>query len=387
MYKHKVFKNKPNLKVYNMKKVLSFAVLAAGFSLACQAQNGQAKSSDLIDPALNEIQNQFMDKQAEALLSQATQVLSEYPPAWPEPPARKSALLLLDGVLHDIYAHHRYPVQEFFRTQMEKAIVEIEQSEIREGMCIWKMYDHGFVVRTPSVTIGFDLIRGLSARAEGFLIEEETMTRLIDECDVLFISHYHGDHAEEWVAQSFLDQGKPVVAPPQVWKDKAIHKSITHLERTPHLPQALPIQDGRQELKVIVYPGHQGERIENNVSLVFTPEGLSFSHMGDQSNSDDFAWIDEVAKHYQVDVLLPNCWTTDIVRVTKGYKPALVITGHENEMGHTIDHREPYWLTYQRREGSDRFGGNSEIGYDTPLVLMTWGESYHFQKSNFAEKR
>jgi len=378
---------KQNLNVYSMKKVLLFAFLAAGIGLISHAQNGQDKSSDLIDPALNEIQNQFMDNQAEALLSQATQVLSEYPPAWPEPPTRKSALLLLDGVLHDIYAHHRSPVQEFFVTQMDKAIVEIEQSEINEGARIWKMYDHGFVVRTPTVTIGFDLIRGLSARAEGFLIEEETMNRLIGECDVLFISHYHGDHAEEWVAQAFLDQGKPVVAPPQVWTDKAIHKSITHLERTPHLPQILPLQKGKQQLKVIVYPGHQGEKIENNVPLVFTPEGLSFSHMGDQSNWDDFAWIDEVGSQFEVDVLLPNCWTTDIVRVTKGYKPALVITGHENEMGHTIDHREPYWLTYQRREGSDRFGGSKDVGYDTPLILMTWGESYHYQKGNFAEKR
>ncbi len=80
---------------------------------------------------------------------------------------------------------------------------------------------------------------------------------------------------------------------------------------------------------------------------------------------------------------MPNCWTSDIVRVVKGFNPALVITGHENEMGHTIDHREPYWLTYQRREGSDRFGGSSELGYNTPLILMTWGESYHYKRENF----
>jgi len=377
---------KQNLNDYAMKRVLSLAALVVSITLACHAQIEQNNTANLIDPALNEIQNQFMDNQALALLAQASEVLADNPPAWPEPPARKSALLLLDGVLHDVYAHHRYPVQEFFVTQMENAIKEIEKCEVSRGARIWKMYDHGFVVRTQSVTIGFDLIRGLSARAEGFLIDQKMMTRLIDECDVLFISHYHGDHAEEWVAQSFLDQGKPVVAPPQVWEGKLIHKSITHLERTPHIPQTLSLQEGKQHLKVIMYPGHQGEKIENNVPLLITPEGLSFSHLGDQSNSGDFAWIDEVGSHYEVDVILPNCWTTDIVRVTKGYKPALVITGHENEMGHTIDHREPYWLTYQRREGSDRFGGSSEIGYDTPLVLMTWGESYHYKKNNFAEK-
>jgi len=366
-----------------MSKILPVAGLLVLITISCKAQNKQAGSPVLIDPTLNEVQNQFMDNQAEALLSQASEVFSDYPPDWPEPEARRSALLLLDGVFHDVYAPQRPPVQLFFKTQMSKAIEEIEQTEISSGAHIWKLYDHGFVIRTRTATIGFDLIRGKSARAEGFLISEENMLRLIKQCDVLFISHYHGDHAEEWVAQSFIDQGKPVVAPPGVWKDKSINKSITHLERVAHSIQTLPVQGGKQLLEVIVYPGHQGENIENNVTLVKTPEGLSFSHMGDQYNSDDFEWIDEVGNNHVVDVLLPNCWTSDIVRVTEGFRPALVITGHENEMGHTIDHREPFWLTYQRREGSDRFGGSSELGYDTPLILMTWGESYHYKRENF----
>jgi len=366
-----------------MNRKLLIAGLLIFITIAGRAQNNKESSSVLIDTTLNEIQNLFMDNQAEALLSQASEVFSDFPPAWPEPAARRSALMLLDGVLHDVYAPQRLPVQEFFKTQMRNAIEEIEQCEIGSGARIWKLYDHGFVVRTRTVTMGFDLIRGQSAGTEGFPIGKDDMDRLIKQCDVLFISHYHGDHAEEWVAQSFIDQGKPVVAPSQVWKSKSIHSSITHLERVAHTEQTLPIQGGKQKLEVIVYPGHQGERIENNVVLVKTPEGLSFSHMGDQSNSDDFKWIDKVADNHVVDVLLPNCWTTDIVRVAAGYNPALIITGHENELGHTIDHREPYWLTYQRRKGSDRFGGSSEVGYDTPLILMTWGESYHYKRENF----
>lgn len=366
-----------------MNRIISIAGFLLISSIVCFAQNKDAGRPEQIDPGLNEVQNQFMDNQAEALLSQAKKVFTEYPPAWPEPAARKSALLLLDGVLHDVYAPERTPVQQFFKTQMRKAIQEVEEAEIAQGARIWKLYDHGFVVKTKTVTIGFDLIRGKSADAEGFPISEELMERLIRQCDVLFISHYHGDHAEEWVAQSFIDQGKPVVAPIQVWKTKAIHKSITHLERAAHRIQKIPVQNGEQILQAVIYPGHQGEQIENNVSLVFTPEGLSFSHMGDQSNSRDFGWIDEVAGHYKVDVLLPNCWTTDIVRVSKGFDPAVLITGHENELGHTIDHREPYWLSYQRRQGSDRFGGSKELGYETPLILMTWGESFHYKRENF----
>jgi len=29
--------------------------------------------------------------------------------------------------------------------------------------------------------------------------------------------------------------------------------------------------------------------------------------------------------------------------------------------------------------GSDRFGGSALVGYDKPLLVMTWGESYHYQ--------
>ena len=94
---------------------------------------------------------------------------------------------------------------------------------------------------------------------------------------------------------------------------------------------------------------------------------MSFSQTGDQSNDGDFAWIDEVGAKHHVDVLMPNCWTNDIVRMVRGFDPELVMTGHENEMGHTIDHREPYWLTYQRLRRSTH-----------PMVLMTWGESFHY---------
>ena len=363
-----------------MKKTLSITLLLS-FLVLCNAQNKQVASSELIDPALNEIQNVFLNNQAEALLNQANKVFSDYPPRWPEPEARQSALLLLDGVLHEVYAHSRPPVQDFFKTRISNAIDEIDQAEIINGARIWKLYNHSFVVKTNSVCIGFDLVSGISSGIEEFSLADEEMSRLIDHCDVLFISHYHGDHAEESVAQLFIDQGKPVVAPASIWRDKAIYASILHLDRASHREQKLSIQKGQEELKVVVYPGHQGSDIENNVYLVFTPEGLSFSQMGDQSNGDDFEWIDEVANNHTVDVLMPNCWTTDIVRVASGFDPELIITGHENEMGHTIDHREPYWLTYQRKEGSDRFGGNKNVGYDTPLILMTWGESYHYKRN------
>ena len=118
-----------------------------------------------------------------------------------------------------------------------------------------------------------------------------------------------------------------------------------------------------------VFPGHQGDLL-NNVYLVRTPEGFTVAHTGDQHDGEDFEWIDHAADTHRIDLLLMNCWTMDIPRIVRGFAPGVIITGHENEMGHSIDHREACWLTCERMAG---------IG--TPWILMGWGESYTMKKA------
>ena len=115
-----------------MRRILSIACLLALMTFSC-TQNNQTDSPDLTDPAPNEIQNKFLNNQAEALLSQANEVFSNYPPSWPEPAARRCALLLLDGVFHDVYAPQRPPVQHFLKTSINRAVNEIEQTQIING--------------------------------------------------------------------------------------------------------------------------------------------------------------------------------------------------------------------------------------------------------------
>jgi len=313
----------------------------------------------------------FLNRQAEVTLELVRMALVGFPPAFPEPLERRMALLMMDGVLHDVTAPERHAVQEFFHSRMKHVLKELAETHVEMGAMIWKLYNHGFIVRTPTVSIAFDLVRGYSAKAEGFPIPDALLEQIVHHCDVLFISHRHRDHADEHVAQAFLDLGKPVVAPPEVWKGKPIHEKITHLKRDVSNAQELSIRDGEQTLRVVLYPGHQGKSIDNNVPLVFTPEGMSFSQTGDQSNIEDFAWIDKVSQDYSVDVLMPNCWTTDIARMIDGFDPGLVITGHENELGHSVDHREPYWMTYDLLRDSV-----------APFVMLTWGESFHYQEKD-----
>ena len=370
-------------------------VLVAAIALTCAFIPARA-AGQRVDPRLDEDDDAYLNRQASALLVKVGETLQRLPPQLPEPPERRLALLLLDGVLHDAYAPNRPPVQDFYHGRIRHAVNDMENTRVDQGAVIWKLYNHGFVVRTPSVTLAFDLYRGPSAfradDAQGrrsevpspvFPISDDLARRLVRQCDVLFISHRHEDHADELIARAFLAQGKPVVAPPDVFEGTPLHDQITHLEREAHTLQRLAIQNGKRQLRVVVYPGqqYQGHGVPNNVVLVFTPEGMSFAHNGDQINDpypqyqQDYAWIDKVREHYRVDVLMTNCWLEDIYRFTRGFNPRLVIPGHENELGHPVFDRVPYWgdsahlqLTYPQLLASDY-----------PVLAMTWGESYHYQ--------
>jgi L-ascorbate metabolism protein UlaG (beta-lactamase superfamily) len=310
----------------------------------------------------------FLNHQAGLSLKMADKVIKTSPPSVDEPEIRKMALLLIDNVLHDEKAALRPAVQSFFRNRIETAIDEITTIKVEKGIIIWKLYNHTFVIKTPDVTIAFDLQKGTPG-VEGMQINDDLLLKLIRATDILFITHTHNDHASEWVAETFLSQGKPVISPPDIWKDKPIYSMITHPVRKADFINEVLLPAKSFKLRFVVNPGHQGENLLNNVYLVITPGGISVAHSGDQSNKDDFGWIDHVGDNFKVDVLMVNSWSVyPEFRLARGFRPKLIFAGHENELAHTIDHREPYWLNPVRLGNKDVF----------PWIEMVWGEKFNY---------
>lgn len=322
----------------------------------------------LAAPELFDAPDEWIDRS----LQWVNYILATFRPANPEHPMRRAALIRLDDILHVESAPRNALVQKFYRERMERAIAEIETTKVTEGMRIWKLYNHGFLVRTPTVSFTFDLVRGI--RTPGFLLSDDWAKRLVAQSDATFISHLHRDHADPDIASMFLAQGKPVLGPTGLWKDHpSLSGRITYPERSTDKTTTVKIRDGARTLTVIAFPGHQGDTVLNNVHMVTSPEGFTVIQTGDQWADDvsgsDFDWIANIARSHRVDVLLPNCWTKGLDRIVRGVNPSLVITGHENEMAHTVDHREDYTQTYTRMYG---------VPY--PWVLMTWGESFLYRR-------
>jgi L-ascorbate metabolism protein UlaG (beta-lactamase superfamily) len=292
-------------------------------------------------------------------------VLTACPPAWPEPEIRRRALYMLDEPLHVLSAPTEPPIADFLNRRIKKAVGEIESEQVTSGMTIWKLYNHGFVVKTPEVTIGFDLHQG---PYETFHITTQLFDRILQATQALFISHTHKDHADAYAISRLVEMGRPVIVPPGVGQDNKWHDRLIQPERHWKVSHKLALDE--TNIPYRVFPGHQGVELLNNVYLVDLPHDLHIMQTGDQSLMEDFyVWIDRVQEQFEVDVLLPNCWTTDLQRMIDGTQPRLVITGHENEMAHPVDHREAFSKTYALFADEP-----------TPVLVMAWGERYHYEK-------
>jgi L-ascorbate metabolism protein UlaG (beta-lactamase superfamily) len=311
------------------------------------------------------------DEWLERSFAWANDMFRTYPPAVPEHPARRAALIRLDDILHIESAPKKPLVHRFYHDQVRQGVDDIEKTKLTSGARLWKIYSHSWIVRTPSVTVAFDLVPGPPGNVD-FALPKGTMEKLARLSDVLFISHLHSDHANKEVAKLFLEQGKPVVAPEGLWKtDEYFATRLTYPQRSAEKVHEIAVRVGGPVLRYVAYPGHQGKAPINNNHMVISPEGFTVMHTGDQSSDDndwsDFTWIMNVGFQHKVHVLLPNCWTTDIQRMARGVNPKLILTGHENEMSHTVDHREDNTQTY-----------NHLFGTPYPFIVMSWGEGFTF---------
>ncbi|HUU27718.1 MAG TPA: hypothetical protein VM123_07890 [archaeon] len=325
----------------------------SGSSAGPAAAASQLAGSDL--KAVPRPITEQLERWTESTLNWVAGTLWENPPGTGDPGLRKLALITLDDPLHLREAPGMKTVGDFFQRMTTRALDQLEAEQVSSGATVWKLYNHTFILKTISHTFAFDIYRGV----ERVALSEKQLERLAGMVDLLFISHFHRDHADYGLAQLMVERGKKVIVPEDLWLDTEIASSLIRV------PGGQESECGG--LRFMVFPGHQGSDITNNVYLV-QADSIRVMHTGDQSNSADFAaWIDGLGRRYHVDILHPNCWTTDLPRMIREVDPQVVITGHENELGHTVDHRESFAKTYSNLQAVEH-----------PYVVMSWGERFHY---------
>ncbi len=310
----------------------------------------------------------YVEAQSHYSLDLANKLLKKSPPSTGESIDRDAALTLIDQVEHLVDAPSLAALQVFYHQRIKSMLSQLKtNTRTKSGATIYKLYNHGFIVRSANATYAFDFYPG--PRGDGFALDDSLTVELVKACDVLFVSHWHPDHADEFVARTFIAQGKPVVTPDSVWYGKDFYGKVLHPVRDIKKLYPLKLQNGKT-VQFATLPGHQGKTVINNNYVIKDSENLCFAQTGDQDNPDDFSWINNVHNNFKIDLLFPNCWTLDLPRMIRGFAPKMVIPGHNNELGHTFDHREAYWMNNMRAgEFKDK------------LINLTWGEIYEYNTS------
>lgn len=302
----------------------------------------------------------YLLAQADSAFRVTERVLQAYPPSPKITDERRLALMQLDVLLHDTTLDTSRPLHEYVIRRAQRVANDLKRPVKGKTIRVYKLYNHGFIVKSRDVTIAFDLYRGFCRwRPEEQLIPDSLMERIVDQCDALFISHRDGDHADPPTVNMFLRRGLPVMAPTNALPDV---KGITHVREEQPLQRTVVARG--HNLKVYIFPGHQGQKLENNVYMVTLPCGKSVMQTGDQGNEFDSEkfpqWLEGLPRP---DVLMVNCFTYLIKEFCNIVQPAFTVTGHEDELGHVMPHREAYWLTLYKLKNLGR-----------PYSVMSWGE-------------
>lgn len=302
----------------------------------------------------------FLREQSEVIFTQAYKVLDTYPPGVNVGDERKLALYAIDGALHDVRLDNGTAFRNYMNNMVDRVVNQLRQKVNKDEVNIIRFYNHGFIIQTLQVNIGIDLVRG-GSKEEPY-INDAFMKSVVDYCDVMFITHLHRDHADDVVAKMFYEQKKEIFVPSGLWEN--VSPYIKPLRAPSFTEETIYITGKKVPLKVGVFPGHQ-DKLLNNIYVITTPDGLAVMHTGDQSKREDMEWIAKIKERVKIDILLVHCWMTQMKEIVDGSSPSLIICGHENEMGHTVDHREPYWLTFRRMQD-----------ITVPYIIMAWGETY-----------
>lgn len=306
-------------------------------------------------------QDQYLHRQSTNADNILNSMLAKYPPAVGDTTLeRRSALMLLDQMVHDTRLDGSQATARFMDSRLQLVLDDLGRP-LRRGMKIYKLYNSSFVVRTPDATVAFDIYRGPKCReGERRLCADSLVKAIVERCDIMFLSHNHPDHVDPAVVDMFTSAGKQVVAPTSILPD---NDKVTHIREEKIVERGFTLPGGRK-ISVKILPGHQDDMF-NNIYVVKTGSGHTFAHTGDQWNREDLSWLLAADGSIpRVDALIINCWANSLADTAAAFAPRLVVPAHENELGHTIDHRESYWASF------DKFRR-----IPLPSVLMVWGES------------
>jgi len=304
------------------------------------------------------------DADLRAQLGPAGSWLAQNPPDGTNAPARRARMAVLQAAGDRLSAldyrdyarswetnkpladllEAKHPVLRYLRDATAGALKEIRQTQVREGLAVWFIYNMGYVFKTPSACFGIDL--------DGRGVEQ-----LAPDLDFLLNTHEHGDHVHEPLFREMLARNKPVVTR---WYPGSLLVS-----------QSTNLVFGEVLVRIDIGDHHREQPRQRNNMLMFEVEcGPSANraviyHSGDGNNIEKM----RPAKPASVFILHTSVGMS-VPDAIRHVKPKMTFVSHVMELGHSPLPPHAWRWSYDYA---------FEVIRDIPereATVLTWGERW-----------
>jgi len=275
----------------------------------------------------------------------------------------------------------------YYLTAIRKVLDEARDTSVDSGAAVWKLYSSGVLVRTSEAVFAIDAVEGPFKPIDRspadvpdhiFHWTPEMRAAFAETVDVLFITHWHYDHASFALVREMIEAGKTVVAPQQLqdhWRKHPFAARITTLsEGLDYRIGALTVRvcDGAQYMRTddegewISVPKHDAQ---NNIYLIRGKDCPTFMHNGDNRGRSFLPWLEEaLADGWEPDLwFLGVVWPKTLIADLEVLAQPIVMPVHDHELGHKPDYGvNKLWDMYHGL-------GKERLEAKRGLVL-SWGE-------------
>ncbi len=331
-------------------------------------------------------------------------LLSRYTPALENIEVRKGVFEILDYPLHvnnladnisaEELAAYNKTIEDYIGTAKARIFSELESVIPKEGVIVWQLYNMGFIIRSPKHTIAIDI----SGRPATFVLTEgkapmnrkysglytdTDYDRLVRQIDTIYVTHLHGDHMSIPLLEKMLDARKTVVlvadaklVDPKMGLASVLKPSTNLIVLDKSNTEPLDING----VKVRNFVGNQGESTPCNIYHLDI-DGTVIIHNGDNC---DRIQETRLANCPPANIIIASSWNDMASFVGNAQKAqgfskanAILIPAHENELMHSVGHRESYRELYTR---GDRLGNKAFVF--PPAFVLNCGESLTYPALN-----